>query len=146
MLVHELAHIKDVNNVFPNQFRSHRKKLYGDMWRFFACFSVLNQVSAASVVQQNAATLFYCEAPEMFCGLPHFTRFIYNWLFWWHSVDSSDCSFCVQIRKKKWDFHYDLCDSLSHCQSLSSLSRCWSLVSLPPLIFSVTQTNNHQTF
>ena len=35
--------------------------------------SVLNQVSAASVVQQNAATLFYCEAPELFCGLPHFT-------------------------------------------------------------------------
>ena len=25
---------------------------------------VLNQVSAASVVQQNAAALFYCEAPE----------------------------------------------------------------------------------
>ena len=34
---------------------------------------VLNQVSAASVVQQNAAALFDCEAPELFCGLPHFT-------------------------------------------------------------------------
>ena len=33
---------------------------------------VLNQVSAASVVQQNAATLFYCDAPELFCGLRHF--------------------------------------------------------------------------
>ena len=29
---------------------------------------VLNQVSAASVVQQNAAALFYCEAPELFCS------------------------------------------------------------------------------
>ena len=34
---------------------------------------VLNQVSAASVVQQNAAALFDCEAPELFCGPPHFT-------------------------------------------------------------------------
>ena len=30
--------------------------------------SLLNQVSAASAVQHNAATLFYCEAPELFCG------------------------------------------------------------------------------
>ena len=28
-----------------------------------------------SVVQENVATLFYSEAPEMFCGLPSFTRF-----------------------------------------------------------------------
>ena len=32
-------------------------------------FLSLNQVSAAAAVQQNAATLFYCEAPELFCGL-----------------------------------------------------------------------------
>ena len=29
---------------------------------------VLNQVSDASGVQQNAAALFYCDAPELFCG------------------------------------------------------------------------------
>ena len=39
---------------------------------------VLNQVSAASVVQQNAATLFDCEAPELFCGRPHCI-----WLYQW---------------------------------------------------------------
>ena len=38
---------------------------------FCGCFSVLNQVSAASVVQQNAATLFYCEAPELHLTLYH---------------------------------------------------------------------------
>ena len=43
---------------------------------FSGCFSVLNQVSAASVVQQNAATLFNCEAPELFCGRRHFTDFM----------------------------------------------------------------------
>ena len=37
------------------------------IWCFFGCFFVLNQVSAASGVQQNAAT------PELFCGRPHFT-------------------------------------------------------------------------
>ena len=41
--------------------------------------SVFNHVSAASVVQQNAATLFYCEAPELFCGLQHFTD--YDWSY-----------------------------------------------------------------
>ena len=34
---------------------------------------VLNQVSDASGVQQNAAALFYCDAPELFCDLHHFT-------------------------------------------------------------------------
>ena len=38
----------------------------GDIW-------CLNQVSAASVVQQNAAALFDCEAPELFCGRRHFS-------------------------------------------------------------------------
>ena len=29
----------------------------------------LKQVPIYSVVQENASTLFFCETPEMFCGL-----------------------------------------------------------------------------
>ena len=36
------------------------------LYLFSLYFHILNQVSAASVVELNAATLFYCEAPEMF--------------------------------------------------------------------------------
>ena len=44
-------------------------ELFGHIWCFFLS-------PAASVVQQNAATLFYCEAPELFCGLRRLT-----WLY-----------------------------------------------------------------
>ena len=38
-------------------------------------FMFLNKSPATSVVWKNAVTLFYCEAPEMFCGLRNFTEF-----------------------------------------------------------------------
>ena len=41
-------------------------------YRLFKSVLDLLESPAASAVQQNAATLFYCEAPEIICGLRHF--------------------------------------------------------------------------
>ena len=49
-------------------------KLYGAIWKkkisFF--FSHLKSSLLLRLFQENAANLFYCEAPDLFCGLRHF--------------------------------------------------------------------------
>ena len=60
----------------------HSRRADGDFW-------CLNQVSAASVVQQNAAALFDCEAPELFCG----TTTLHLTLQTWRMKSSSEPTF-----------------------------------------------------
>ena len=91
-------------------------ELYDDVWCFCGCFSVLNRVSAASVVQQNAATLFYCEAPELFCQHEARRVFIFGCTapFWgW-----SQCFKSVQV-------------SSPAAKNISVLSVFWRSRSLP---------------
>ena len=48
---------------------------------FLGVFYVLNKSPYTKAVQKNAATQFFCEAPEMFCGLWHLPDFPPKWLW-----------------------------------------------------------------
>ena len=90
MGVRARLYIKGIKNVDIGALWDSRRAVWSHLMFVFVCFSVSNQVSAASGVQQNAATQFDREAPELFCGRPHFTRlqadydtFVVNYSWGW---------------------------------------------------------------
>ena len=49
-------------------------ELYGAfLGGFLNCFFTFYTKKSTSGLLQNAASLFYCEAPELFCGRPDVT-------------------------------------------------------------------------
>ena len=63
--------IQTVGSVGSLQYKS---TLLSHLWWLYASFVLRGfQTPSTSVVLDNAATLFYCDAPEMFCGLQNFT-------------------------------------------------------------------------
>lgn len=96
----------------------------------------LNKSPAPSVVKEKAATLLYCEAPELLCGLWNFTQLSIGkggekqWLhfqFWmnlsfklWQGTNSfcSDCKDTVR---------YSVNDSPAHIQTWASSKSYFSL-------------------
>ena len=77
--------LRSVGDVFSAADCDHSRRADGDVW----CFSGLNQVSAASAVQQNSATLFDCEAPELFC------------VTWLSNVITRVWAVCRCVRRRK---------------------------------------------
>ena len=138
-------------DVFSPADCDHSRRADGDIWCFCGCFSVLNQVSAASVVQQNAATLFYCEAPELFCG--HSVYFWVNCSFkleidstfsmskpwchsdvteWWHHPRKDEFTIILArfFPRKKWSLNWgtkDVCHWATEAGRCSPVTICRGL-------------------
>ena len=92
---------------------------------------VSNQVSAASVVQQNAATLFYCEAPEQICGRRHFTWLYELFIVIQCATSEHRTKFCFQVTQLTvivWLHNLTLLKPNLHlhsCKVLKPLDTLW---------------------